>query len=202
MFYNGGQAGQRGLLDISGWEHMSVTEAAQAVQVSAYPDAYAKWEPLATRIVRRAGHAVTSCASSGGWVFPLGDAPYVLSAGFGECGAHWSSCHTGQDLAAPMGTPVLAAGDGTVTFAGWDGAYGNAVHVLHGNGISTWYAHLSRIHITLPRRVAAGEVIGRVGSTGNSTGPHLHLEVRQLATSHSKGTPIDPLAWLRKHRAL
>ena len=86
MFFAGGQAGQRGLLDISGWQHLSVTRAAQAVQHSAYPDAYAKWEPLAVKLVRAATHVDLGCTPHSGWVFPLGNAPKVLTAGFGNCG--------------------------------------------------------------------------------------------------------------------
>jgi hypothetical protein len=207
MFFTGGHAGQRGLLDIPGWARQSVSDAAQAVQVSAYPDAYAKWEPLAVHLVVVLGHADASCTPSGPeggsrWTFPLGNASYVLTAGFGECGAHWSSCHTGQDFAAPIGTPVVAASAGVVTFASWDGPYGNAVHVLHANGISTWYCHLIRIETSRGARVNGGDLVGLVGDTGNTTGPHLHLEVRRGATATTSGTAIDPLAWLRGHHTL
>jgi murein DD-endopeptidase MepM/ murein hydrolase activator NlpD len=133
-------------------------------------------------------------------VFPLGDAEYVTTAGFGDCGAHWGQCHTGQDFAAPTGTPVVAAGDGVATFAGWAGAYGNAVHLLHADGTATWYAHLSRLEAHTRLSVQAGQLIGLVGSTGNSTGPHLHFEVRTGATRTTGGTPIDPLRWLQAHR--
>ncbi|WP_180936032.1 M23 family metallopeptidase [Nocardioides ungokensis] len=204
MFFTGGHAGQPGLLDIDGWAAMPVTEAAQAVQVSAYPDAYAKWEPVATRLVAQLSHLDARCdaaadGSGGSWTFPLGDAPYVDTAGFGDCGAHWADCHTGQDFAAPIGTPVMAAGDGVVTFAGWAGPYGNAIHVLHSGGTATWYAHLSRIDIRPGQRVHAGQLIGLVGDTGNTTGPHLHFEVRTGASHSSDGTPIDPLPWLHSH---
>jgi murein DD-endopeptidase MepM/ murein hydrolase activator NlpD len=202
MFFTGGHAGQRGLLDVPGWADMSVTAAAQAVQVSAYPDAYATWENLAIRLVNRLGHVDTGCEPAGPWVSPLAGASYVLTAGFGECGSHWSACHTGLDLAAPTGTPVVAGSAGVVTFAGWDGAYGNAVHILHTDGLSTWYAHLSRIDSTRGARVDAGDLVGLVGATGNTTGPHLHLEVRRASSATTDGTPVDPLAWLRSHGAV
>jgi murein DD-endopeptidase MepM/ murein hydrolase activator NlpD len=202
MFFTGGHAGQRGLLDITGWQRMPVTVAAQEVQVSAYPDAYAKWEPLATKLVDQIAHVDASCESSGAWVFPLGRAHYMLTAGFGECGAHWADCHTGQDFAVPTGTPVATAGDGVVTFAGWDGPYGNAVHVLHPGGIATWYCHLSRLAVHRGTRVAAGEAIGLSGSTGNTTGPHLHLEIRLGASPTTNGAPVDPMPWLRRHHLL
>lgn len=202
MFFTGGHGGQPGLLDVHGWESMPVTVAAQTVQVSAYPDAYARWEPLAVRIVSRLAHVDADCEASGGWVFPLGDAPYTLTAGYGDCGSHWADCHTGQDFAAATGTPVVAASDGQVMLAGANGPYGNAVRVLHADGVATWYAHLSRIHTRPGAHVETGQVIGLVGSTGNSTGPHLHFEVRHGASTTSVGSPTDPLVWLRSHNAL
>jgi len=202
MFFTGGRGGQRGLLDISDWEQLPVTVAAQAVQVSAFPAAYAKWEPLAVRIVQAVADVDASCAGSDGWVFPLGDASYVLTAGFGECGSHWVSCHTGQDFAAPAGTPVMSLGDGVVTYAGWGGDYGNVVRLLHRGGIATWYAHLSRVDVTRGQHVKPGDVVGLVGSTGNATGPHLHFEVRAGASPTDAGTPVGPMAWLRSHGLL
>jgi len=210
MFYTGGHAGQRGLLDIAGWERRSVAAAAQAVQVSAYPDAYAKWEPLAISIITKLTGLDATCqpsssdaSGSGGWVLPVGQAHYVLTAGFGECGSRWAHCHTGQDFAVPTGTPILAAGGGVVTFAGWDGPYGNAVHILHSGGIATWYAHLSQIRTHRGASLSAGDLIGLSGSTGNTTGPHLHFEVRTHATTgSSSGAPIDPLPWLHTQDVL
>jgi murein DD-endopeptidase MepM/ murein hydrolase activator NlpD len=95
--------------------------------------------------------------------------------------------HTGVDIAAPRGTPVRAAADGTVLYAGWYGGYGKLVVLDHGQGTSTLYGHLSQILVTSGQRVARGQLIGRVGSTGYSTGPHLHFEIRQ------NGRPVDPL---------
>ena len=87
--------------------------------------------------------------------------------------------HTGIDYAAAAGTPVAAAGRGCVTFAGWDpGGYGNLVIVGHRLGMTSYYAHLSSIAVARGTCVVAGNRIGRVGSTGNSTGPHLHFELR------------------------
>lgn len=201
MFFTGGHAGQAGLLDIDAWATMPVTQAAQAVQVSAYPDAYAKWEPVAVQLVKQLADVDATCAETGGtWVFPLGDAPYVETAGFGECGTHWADCHTGQDFAAPIGTPVLAAGDGVVTAAGPDGPYGNAIHILHAGGTATWYAHLSQVETSPGQHIKAGQLIGLVGDTGNTTGPHLHFEVHTGASRTSEGTPTDPLQWLHSHR--
>ena len=115
---------------------------------------------------------------------------FRLTAGFGEYGL-WASAHTGQDFAAPYGTPVHAIGDGKIIFAGYDGAYGNKIAIQHPDGTVSWYAHMSAF-VVRSGQVKAGEVIGRIGTTGNTTGPHLHLEIRP-----NNGDPIDPLPWLR-----
>jgi peptidoglycan hydrolase-like protein with peptidoglycan-binding domain len=112
---------------------------------------------------------------------PIGD-------GFGWTSGRW---HTGVDFPEPFGTPVGAAGVGVVAFAGWNsGGYGNLVVVRHRLGYETWYAHLSAIAVRVGQAVAGGSRIGYVGSTGHSTGPHLHFEVRHF------GTPIDPVPLL------
>lgn len=123
------------------------------------------------------------------WVTPV--VGYRLTAGFGEYGL-WSSVHTGQDFAAPYGTPVRAVGDGTIIFASYDGAYGNKLVVEHADGTVSWYAHLDSF-LQTSGAVKAGDLIGRVGSTGNSTGDHLHLEIRP-----GGGVPVPPLTWLRQ----
>jgi murein DD-endopeptidase MepM/ murein hydrolase activator NlpD len=86
--------------------------------------------------------------------------------------------HAGIDFKGAMGSPIFAAAEGRVTFAGWKSGYGQAIEITHGNGMLTRYAHLSRVGVTLGQSVAAGETIGGLGSTGRSTGPHLHFEVR------------------------
>lgn len=86
--------------------------------------------------------------------------------------------HSGMDIAAHKGTPVMATANGTVTFAGYKGALGKAVFINHGFGIVTRYGHLSKFHVQEGQKVSRGDVIGAVGSTGRSTGPHLHYEVR------------------------
>ncbi len=104
----------------------------------------------------------------------------------------WGRMHTGIDLAAPYGTPVRTATEGTVIEAGQESGYGNIVKVQHPDGAVTYYAHLSRI-VVYSGHVKAGQVIAREGNTGHSTGPHLHFEVR------IGGAPINPIPWLRKH---
>jgi murein DD-endopeptidase MepM/ murein hydrolase activator NlpD len=124
-------------------------------------------------------------------VLPL--AQFRLTARFGASGRAWTHRHTGLDFAAPYGSRVRSIAAGRITFAGWDGAYGNRVAVRHLDGAVTWYAHLSQIS-QHAGRVRAGHVIGYVGSSGNATGPHLHFEVRP----HGAG-PVDPEEWLRRH---
>jgi murein DD-endopeptidase MepM/ murein hydrolase activator NlpD len=104
---------------------------------------------------------------------------------FGE-----SRMHAGIDIGASSGTPVRAGDDGVVVMAGANGGYGNWTLVDHGGGLATGYAHQSSIGVSTGQRVSRGQVIGRVGSTGASTGPHLHFEVRV------NGNPVDPMAWL------
>ena len=94
-------------------------------------------------------------------------------------GPRWGSTHKGLDIAAPTGTTIAAAASGTVVFSGWDNyGLGNCVKIDHGNGVQTVYAHCSSLYVTSGQSVSQGEAIAAVGSTGNSTGPHLHLEIR------------------------
>jgi len=127
------------------------------------------------------------------WLLPLDDG-YRLTAGFGECSSLWAHCHTGLDFAVPSGTPIRAITGGTVTEVGWAGAYGNRTVQTLRDGTELWYCHQEAIGVHLGDRVAPGQEIGRVGSTGNTTGPHLHLEVRPGA-----GDPVDPVAALTAH---
>jgi peptidoglycan hydrolase-like protein with peptidoglycan-binding domain len=125
---------------------------------------------------------------------PAGDVRFLrpLNAPMGD-GFGWVSGrnHTGIDFPAPSGAPVGAAGVGTVSFAGWNsGGYGNLLIVRHRLGYETWYAHLSGFAVGVGASVAGGTVIGYVGSTGRSTGPHLHWEVRK------DGVPVDPAPYM------
>jgi murein DD-endopeptidase MepM/ murein hydrolase activator NlpD len=105
-------------------------------------------------------------------------------------GYRWGRLHEGVDIGVGFGTPIHAAAGGTVIHAGWLGGYGNLVVVDHGNGLSTAYAHQQRIYVSPGQGVAQGDVLGEVGSTGHSFGPHLHFEVRV------NGNPVDPLGYL------
>jgi murein DD-endopeptidase MepM/ murein hydrolase activator NlpD len=104
----------------------------------------------------------------------------------------WGRMHTGIDLAGPYGSPIRAVTAGTVIEAGLEGGYGYMVKVRHDDGVVTYYAHMSKILVE-GGRVTAGEVIGKEGNTGHSTGPHLHFEVR------IDDVPINPVPWLAKH---
>lgn len=107
-------------------------------------------------------------------------------------GRRWGRLHAGIDLASGIGSPVRAVTNATVLSAGWEGGYGRCVRLVHSDGTVTVYAHLSAITVNKGERVAAGERVGREGNTGQSTGPHLHFEVR------INGTPVNPVSWLRK----
>ncbi|MCP3818223.1 transglycosylase family protein [Streptomyces sp. A3M-1-3] len=119
------------------------------------------------------------------------------STPYRAAGASWSSgYHTGVDFPVPTGTSVRAVAPGEVVSAGWAGAYGYQVVIRHGDGKYSQYAHLSALTVRDGQNVGGGQRIGRSGSTGNSTGPHLHFEVR---TGAGYGSDIDPVAYLRAH---
>lgn len=102
----------------------------------------------------------------------------MITSRFGARSSIRSSAHTGLDIATSKGTPIVAAASGTVTFAGYKGSYGYLVVISHANGVQTYYGHCSKLYVSVGDKVAQGSKIAAVGSTGNSTGPHLHLEVR------------------------
>ena len=116
----------------------------------------------------------------------------TITSRFGVVSSIRSGAHTGTDIAAPTGTPIKAVASGTVTFAEKSGPYGNLIKITHENGVETWYGHCSKLYATVGQTVEAGDVIAAVGSTGNSTGPHLHLEIR------INGTAINPQNYLYK----
>jgi len=128
------------------------------------------------------------------WVLPM--TSYRLTGRFGETSYLWSTVHTGLDFAAPDGTDIHAVAAGEVTEAGWAGSYGYRTIVELEDGTEIWYCHQSSIAVEVGDQVARGQVIGDVGSTGNVTGPHLHLEVRR-----GGGDPVDPALALAEHDA-
>ncbi|KPI26442.1 Peptidase M23 [Actinobacteria bacterium OV320] len=140
--------------------------------------------------------AAKTAASASSWIDPV--KKYTLSAGYAQAGAMWQSTHSGQDFAVPSGTKVMAAHGGTVVKAGGNGAgdgpaYGNAVVIKHANGVYSQYAHLSSIHVKVGQIVKTGQKIALSGSTGNSSGPHLHFEIR---TTANYGSAINPVTFL------
>lgn len=216
----------RGLLDIPGWQSMGKGEAAQAVEVSAYPDRYNDYEPVAEKILATltSGTSTSSAtaptavppapsAPSPGAVtktsrvvFPLPEGSWVHTGDFGprvDPLTGENAFHTGTDLAAADGTQILAAADGVVTVAEFSGGWGGLIvieHHIDSTTVATAYAHMwqTGIHITVGDRVIAGQHIGDVGSSGRSTGPHLHFEVRPGGTY---AEAIDAAKWLNDHDA-
>ncbi len=130
------------------------------------------------------GSTGTGTPSASGFIWPVNG---TVVSGYGM---RWGRLHEGIDITASTGTPIWAAAAGTVIHAGWLGGYGNLVVVDHGNGLATAYAHASAILVAVGQQVAQGETISLVGSTGNSSGPHLHFEVRV------NGIAVDPLLYL------
>jgi murein DD-endopeptidase MepM/ murein hydrolase activator NlpD len=207
------------LLAVAGWQQMPLTVAGQAVQRSAYPDAYAQWEPDATMLVSSVGPAVPRtvpggperCVINGEWTQPV-LAPVV--SGFRTAGRPG---HDGVDLGASRGTPIRAASAGTVmvvrcnvTPASWgcdrDGSpstpgCGWYVDIRHAGNIITRYCHmLTRPSVAEGQHVLTGQVIGTVGSSGHSSGPHLHFEVHVDGDRTSAGA-VDPARWMLDHGA-
>ncbi|MEV6685635.1 transglycosylase family protein [Streptomyces sp. NPDC051130] len=130
--------------------------------------------------------------ASAGFTAPVDAA---LGTAYHVAGSSWSSgYHTGVDFPVPTGTSIKAVGPGTVLSAGWAGAYGYQVVIRHADGRYSQYAHLSALGVKAGQQVSGGQRIGRSGSTGNTTGPHLHFEMR---TGPGYGTDIDPLKYLR-----
>ncbi|WP_424213110.1 M23 family metallopeptidase [Streptomyces sp. BI20] len=142
--------------------------------------------------------AAAAAGATGAWIKPV--ARYTLSATFGKGGSMWSHKHSGQDFAVPVGTPVKAVAAGTVVKAGPNGggdgpAYGNAIVIKHGPNTYSQYAHLSKIQVRIGQKVSANTQIALSGNTGNSSGPHLHFEIR---TTANYGSAVNPVSFLRK----
>ena len=214
------------LKTVDGWESMSLTDAAQRVQISAYPDAYAKHEPLATQIVNQladgAAHAVGDslamvCNSGGkiaasGYTMPVPDA---VGSGFRSASR---PNHQGVDLISAKHTPIAAAASGLVSIVKCDedrrgrqtcdvdgfpgkGGCGWMVEIQHAGNMMTRYCHMvQRPLVREGQEVTAGEIIGRVGSSGNSSGPHLHFEVHRN-NDRSRAGAIDPVQFMREQGA-
>ncbi|WP_458245017.1 M23 family metallopeptidase [Streptomyces sp. MAI_2237] len=172
------------------------TAAAAKAKAAAAKKAAAK-KAAAKAAAKKKAAAKAAAKRAASWVHPV--RKYTLSAKFAQAGGMWQSTHSGQDFAVNSGTDVVAAHGGTVVKAGSNGAgdgpaYGNAIVIRHGNGTYSQYAHLSRIDVRVGQVVRTGQHIARSGNTGNSSGPHLHFEIRRTA---NYGSAIDPVAFLR-----
>ncbi|MFB7288945.1 M23 family metallopeptidase [Actinacidiphila glaucinigra] len=168
-------------------QEASAKAAKSAAQERVRAEAAAKKKAAAEAAKKIEAERLAELAKS--FVKPVSS--YSLTAGFGESSSLWANTHTGQDFAAPTGTPVKAIHSGTITEAGWAGSYGYRIILTLDDGTELWYCHLSSMIVT-SGKVSTGDTIGRVGATGNVTGPHLHLEVRP-----GGGDPIGPMGWLR-----
>jgi murein DD-endopeptidase MepM/ murein hydrolase activator NlpD len=138
---------------------------------------------LAARIQAAQGSSPATTSASG-LIWPVNG---PVTSGFGM---RWGRMHTGIDIAVPTGTPVHASASGVVVYAGWMSGYGNLVAIDHGGGLATAYAHNSSLIVSVGQQVSQGDLISLSGSTGHSTGPHVHFEVRV------NGVPVDPLNYL------
>lgn len=184
---------RRGELALAHAEQRELLDAldAEIVHFEGELEALAREESsIRAAIAATAAPAKSTTVSSSGFVRPV---PGAVSSGFGmriHPITGQNRMHNGVDMNAAQGDPIRAARAGTVILAGVKGGYGNTIMVDHGGGMVTLYAHQSRLGASVGDRVAAGEVIGYIGSTGQSTGPHLHFEVR------IDGNPVDPARYL------
>ena len=153
---------------------------ADAAQAQAQADAEAQQKEQA----KAAAHS---------WV-PFIGGGYQLTSGFGM---RWGSMHPGQDFAVPVGTQVKSMSSGTVAFAGWQGGYGYKVEIQYWDGTVSWFCHNSKLLVKRGENVVPGEVVSLSGSTGHSTGPHVHVEIHP-----NDGSAVSPLPWLKKMGAM
>jgi len=155
------------------------------------PDTYA-----AKQFLKAAPAAVqaSQAAPTQGYIWPI-QGPITSYYGYRNISVGGNTFHSGIDISAKTGTPIKAAQSGAVSRSGWGGGYGYVVYIDHADGSQTRYAHMSNMNVDVGANVSQGQVIGWVGSTGASTGPHLHFEIRHA------GNSIDPLTYLRVERA-
>ncbi|MFK3733067.1 peptidoglycan DD-metalloendopeptidase family protein [Streptomyces sp. NPDC088090] len=175
----------------------AAAKAAAAAKAEAEAKAKAEAERLAAekaeaeRIAAEKAEAERLAKLAASYSMPLSS--YTLTSTYMQSGSMWSSgYHTGLDFAAPTGTPLKAVHGGTIKSAGWSGSYGYRVVLELEDGTEVWYCHMSSMTVAAGQTVTTGETIGRVGATGNVTGPHLHMEVHT-----PDGSGIDPAEWLR-----
>ena len=180
---------------VRGGEKLAMGGPLEAFSSSADGALTARFERLGTSLTRMAEleRSMTRVPQ----VMPVAGARFSSSFGYRRDPFHGTAAlHAGLDFAAPMGSPVLATADGRVTFVGTKGGYGRTVEITHGNGLMTRYGHLSGWKAKVGDRVQAGDQVGMLGSTGRSTGPHLHFEVRV------HGRAVNPMPFLQNAPAL
>ncbi|MFD5683316.1 M23 family metallopeptidase [Streptomyces bacillaris] len=184
-------------------QHQQAADAAEAkakakaAKARAKAEAERKAEARAKEIREEKARAARAAERARLNAFHLPVAGSYVTTGYKSGGALWSSgSHSGVDFRAASGSSVVAVGAGTVVEAGWGGAYGNNVVLRMADGTYTQYGHLSSITVSVGQSVTSGQRIGLSGSTGNSTGPHLHFEAR---TTPEYGSDMDPVAYLRSH---
>jgi murein DD-endopeptidase MepM/ murein hydrolase activator NlpD len=181
---------------------LKATKAQIAAEVAESDALAAASQQVAAQLRAAAARAAATAPSPSGETAsgaPTSGVPTVAPSGLAwpvsgpitsPFGPRWGRMHEGIDFGVPSGTPIHAAAAGTVIYCGWMEGYGNLTVIDHGGGIGTAYGHQSSISVSCNQQVTQGQVIGAVGSTGHSTGPHLHFEVRV------NGTPVDPLGYL------
>jgi len=172
-------------------ERQAMQDAADA-RLEQVAEEQAAERNAALKSLGRAAEARAGEIAKNQWKLPT--TGYHLTARFGMAGGLWSSNHTGLDFAAPTGTPITAVANGVITKTGSAGAYGNQTIETLDDGTEIWYCHQSEIGVRVGQVVTGGQQIGLVGATGNTTGPHLHLEVRP-----GGGDPVDPETALAYH---
>jgi len=173
---------QQKLTDLS---QLSASERAEAEEIDSLQASSAA---LTARIqaaqAQHSSSGPSSTPSSAGLIWPA-SGPVTSPFGF-----RWGRMHEGIDIGASYGSAIHAAASGTIIYCGWESGYGNLTVIDHGGNLATAYGHQSSIAVTCGQQVSQGQVIGYVGSTGHSTGPHLHFEVR------INGAPVDPMGYL------
>ncbi len=172
-------------------ERQALQDAADA-DLKAAAEQQAAERNAALKSLGKAAEARAGEIAKNQWQIPTSG--YRLTARFGMSGGMWSSNHTGLDMATSSGTPIVAVANGVITETGSAGSYGNRTIQTLTDGTEIWYCHQTSIGVSVGEQVVGGKQIGTVGSTGNSTGPHLHLEVRP-----GGGDPVDPFQALVFH---
>jgi len=165
----------------------ALQDAAEA-ELQAEAESRAKERNAALAALAASAERRASQIAANQWQLPLPARSYRLTSRFGECSYLWANCHTGLDLSAPSGTRISAVAPGVVTEVGYAGSYGYRTIIRLPGGTKMWYCHQTSYTVSVGQEVAAGELIGYVGSTGNSTGSHLHLEVHPAGRG-----AVDPL---------